>query len=227
VSAADIKGALQVAAGAERLLLLPQLAAFWPRMQTLLVADAHLGKAAAFRKAGIAVPSGTTEANLQALTALIDAVHARRVVFLGDLIHSTAARKAAGAAFIRWREQHADVDLVLVRGNHDRNAGDPPCGWGVMCVDEPYVVDSLALTHFPQAVPGCYALAGHLHPAANLIGRGRESMRLPCFYFTREYAILPAFGAFTGTADVAPTRNDRVYVVADGEVLEATGATRR
>ena len=46
-------GALETEAGGERLWLLPDRAAYWPRTETLLVADAHLGKAAAFRREGV------------------------------------------------------------------------------------------------------------------------------------------------------------------------------
>ena len=217
--APEIRGALEIGLGTERLWLLPQLAAYWPRRNMLLIADAHLGKAAAFRSAGVAVPAGTTEENLQGFSQLLESTGAGRIVFLGDLMHNAAARKAAGTAFIRWRARHADVEMILVRGNHDRHAGDPPCEWGVTCVDEPHRVDGIALAHFPQAVPGAYAIAGHLHPAAHLVGRGRESLRLPCFYVTPGFAILPAFGAFTGMADVSPTPADRVYAVADARVI--------
>ena len=31
-----------------------------------------------------------------------------------------------------------DVDVVLVRGNHDERAGDPPPAWGVRVVAEPH-----------------------------------------------------------------------------------------
>jgi len=215
----EIPGALEIAVGGECMWLLPEFAAYWPRTKTLLIADAHLGKAAAFRKAGIAVPAGTTEENLEGFTALLRSTGATRILFLGDLMHNTAARNAAGAAFIRWRARRAEVEMILVRGNHDRHAGDPPCEWGVTCVDEPHRIDGIALAHFPQAVPGSYAIAGHMHPCAHLAGRGRESLRLPCFYVTPRFAILPAFGAFTGTADVAPTPEDRVYVIAEGRVL--------
>ena len=216
----DISGALEIEAGGERLWLLPQLAAYWPRVKTLLIADAHLGKAAAFRKAGIAVPAGTTGENLQGFSALIRKTSAERIVFLGDLMHDAAARKAASAAFIRWRERHVGVEMILVRGNHDRRAGDPPCEWGVNCVDEPHRVDGIALAHFPRPVPGSYAIAGHTHPAAQLVGRGRAFVRLPCFYVTPEFAILPAFGSFTGMADVSPAPHDRVYIVAEERVIE-------
>jgi DNA ligase-associated metallophosphoesterase len=216
-------GALEVEAAGERLWLLPQRAAYWPRTESLLVADAHLGKAAAFRREGIAVPAGTTDENLQQLTALVDALGATRVVFLGDMLHNRVARDASARAFTRWREQHANVDVVLVRGNHDRRAGDPPCEWRVECVDEPWSVDAIALCHVPQTVPDRFAIAGHAHPAAKLAGRGREFVRLPCFFFTRDYAILPAFGPFTGMADVEPDEGDRVYVVAESQVIEVSG----
>ena len=71
----------------------------------------------------------------------------------------------------------------------------------------------------PADVPGLYGLAGHTHPCVNLQGRGREHLRLPCFWFRPTHAVLPAFGAFTGMADVEPDEADRVYVVAGDRVL--------
>ena len=63
-----------------------------------------------------------------------------------------------------------------------------------------------------------YALAGHVHPAVRLRGEG-ESLRLPCFWFGARYGVLPAFGAFTGTAEVRPREGDQVFVIAEDEVL--------
>ena len=45
-------------------------------------------------------------------------------------------------------------------------------------------------------------------------------MRLPCFWLTADYAVLPAFGAFTGMADVAAGADDRLYVVAGDRVMQ-------
>ncbi|MEO7729072.1 MAG: ligase-associated DNA damage response endonuclease PdeM, partial [Burkholderiales bacterium] len=190
------EGVLDAEAGGERLWLLPECAAFWPRERTLLVADAHIGKDAAFRRAGLAVPRGPTGDDLARLAVLIERYRPARIVFLGDLMHNRAARDAAGAAFIEWRTRCAQLDIVLVRGNHDRHAGDPGCEWNVHCVDEPYVVRGLALCHVPREFTGRYVIAGHVHPAARLNGRGRDSLRLPCFLFTESYAIMPAFGSF-------------------------------
>ena len=212
-------GSIEVGAGGELLWLLPGRAAFWPRTSTLLVADAHLGKAATFRRAGIPVPQGTTERNLARLSALVTASAAQRIVFLGDLVHDAPAQRAASAAFVRWRGRHQALQVVLVRGNHDRRASDLSGLWNVHVVAEPFIEHGLALCHTPQAVDGCYGLSGHIHPGVRLNGRGRDSLRLPCFWFTQTHAVLPAFGDFTGLADVVPGSGDRVFVDAGPSIV--------
>jgi metallophosphoesterase superfamily enzyme len=97
-----------------------------------------------------------------------------------------------------------------------------PREWRVALVEEPYSVGALALCHAPREVPSAYALAGHTHPCVNLHGRGREHLRLPCFWFRQSYAVLPAFGVFTGMADVEPSESDRVYIAAGKRVIAAS-----
>lgn len=215
----NVEGALAAEADGETLWLLPGRAVFWPRASSLLVADVHLGKAAAFRRAGIPVPQGTTDENLSRLSALVRACGAERIVFLGDLVHDAAARRAASAAFVRWREQHRELAVVLVRGNHDRRAGMPAPEWKVSVVPEPLIENALALCHVPQQVPGHYVIAGHTHPGIRLNGRGRDSLRLPCFWFTQTHAVMPAFGAFTGLANIVPDIGDKIFIEADERVL--------
>lgn len=206
----------------ETLRLLPERAAFWEGASTLLIADPHWGKAAAFRAGGIAVPGGTTLDGISRLDALLKRTAARRIVFLGDYLHSRQGRAPATvAALADWSRRHPEVELVLVRGNHDRHAGDPPAGLGLVCLDPPLVEPPFALAHFPDPDPAGYVVAGHLHPGVQLTGRGRQRERLPCFWIRSEVAVLPAFGDFTGLATVAPTPDDRVFVVAGDTVVEA------
>ena len=63
-----------------------------------------------------------------------------------------------------------------------------------------------------------YPVAGHVHPAVALGGNGR-AITLPCFYFGRDYALLPAFGEFTGTAVVRPRAGESVFVLAGDEIV--------
>ena len=198
----------------ERMRLLADGAAYLVEHQTLLVADAHIGKAQSFRRLGVPVPSGTTEDALRRLDAIVQSTGAKQVVFLGDLLHSAHARASATwAAVQRWRNSRPALRLALVRGNHDRHAGDPPPAWQVACVDEPMALGPFALRHHPAAQPGAYVLAGHLHPAVRLGGRAHDRLRLPCFHFGPDVGVLPAFGAFTGSHVLSARPGDRVFVV--------------
>ena len=206
--------------GAARLALLPQRAACLLDEHCLLVADAHFGKAASFRHLGVPVPRGTTAQNLQALSDAVAACGARRIVFLGDLLHSAQGRAPATLqALAAWRRDHAALELLLVRGNHDAGAGDPPAGLGVLCVDEPLRIGGLKLCHHPQEAADAHVLAGHLHPCVALQGRAHQRLRLPCFHFGARVGLLPAFGAFTGMHALRPAAGERVFVVADGAVV--------
>jgi uncharacterized protein len=205
----------------EQLLLLAERAIYWPRRHTLIVADLHLGKAATFRAAGLAVPEGAAAADLVRLSRAIARTEAQRLLLLGDLLHARQGRDAATlATFAAWREQHAALDVVLVRGNHDRSAGDPPQEWRIDCVDEPWNALPFVLRHYPASDPAGYTLAGHVHPAVQLRGRGKQRERLPCFVFGPEGAILPAFGSFTGAAVVRPTPAERIFVIAEQSVIQ-------
>lgn len=210
--------ALTVQVGGQPLVLLAERAAFLPGSAMLLVADAHFGKAQAFRRQGVPVPAGTTARNLDTLSHLLSRTGARTLVFLGDLLHARQSYTAALAqAFRGWRTRHAGVAMTLVRGNHDDRAGDPPADWGVDVVDEPLVAGAFALRHHPVPQPGRYVLAGHLHPAA-WVGHGPHRLRLPCFHLGAEVGVLPAFGGFTGMHPVQPQPGERVFVVADDAV---------
>jgi DNA ligase-associated metallophosphoesterase len=213
-------GAVTVELGGEPLVLLPQKAAFWPRERMLIIADIHFGKAAAFRSFGIPVPRGTTTENLQALDALIELSGARHILFLGDFLHARAAHAASTqSAMLAWRQRRCELILTLVRGNHDRHAGDPAVQLGIDLVDEPYTVGPYSFCHHPDiAAPG-YVLAGHVHPVYVLATRS-DALRLPCFIAGPQRMILPSFGAFTGGHALRPAPDERVWV-SSGEAVHS------
>jgi DNA ligase-associated metallophosphoesterase len=207
----------------------PSGAVLLPAEQTVLVADAHFGKAVSFRKLGVPVPSGTTTETLDELSAVLDTTKARRIVFLGDFLHSRRSHSAGTmAALGRWRARHADLELTLVRGNHDDRAGDPPASLDIAVVDEPLRLGPFALCHHPRPVAGAYVLAGHWHPCISVHGRAFERLRLPCFWLGDDsgalpqnaVGVLPAFGSFTGMHRIEPRAGDRIFPVA-GDVVRA------
>ncbi|NNM27435.1 MAG: ligase-associated DNA damage response endonuclease PdeM [Phycisphaerales bacterium] len=136
----------------ERLELSAERALLWPARRTLLIADVHLGKPAAFRAAGVPVPEETTQRDLTRLGGLLTTTGAERVIVLGDLLHARAGRTPVVVNTVTaWRARHRQADIVLVRGNHDLHAGDPPEAWEVRCVDEPWGVGGMRLCHRLEA----------------------------------------------------------------------------
>ncbi|MBI3367307.1 MAG: ligase-associated DNA damage response endonuclease PdeM [Burkholderiales bacterium] len=203
-----------------RLQLMPERTAFDPDRGVLLVADAHIGKAVSFRTLGVPVPAGTTAEGLALLDAALAATGAERIVFLGDLLHSRRSMAPGTLAALRaWRDQHRALTLTLVRGNHDAHAGDPPEDLGIEVLDGPLRLGPWALVHEPAPVADAYALAGHVHPCVVLGGRALDRLRLPCFHFGAQVGVLPAFGPFTGMHALPREPGDRLYAIADGQVL--------
>jgi DNA ligase-associated metallophosphoesterase len=197
--------------------------------RTLLVADAHFGKAVSFRKLGVPVPAGTTGDNLARLDAAVADTRAEHVVFLGDFLHSARSHAAGTLGTLQaWRDAHPDLRLTLVRGNHDDRAGDPPASLRFTVVDEPLRLGPFALCHHPRPVEGAYVLAGHWHPCISVTGRAFERLRLPCFWLgddsgqlpQQAVGVLPALGDFTGMHRIAPRAGDRIFPIA-GDVVRA------
>jgi DNA ligase-associated metallophosphoesterase len=204
----------------ERLVLLPERAAYWEQRETLLVADPHFGKAAAFRAAGVLVPRGTTSETLARLDLCLRHTGATRIVFLGDFLHAKEGRSPETLRTINeWRDRWALTEMILVRGNHDARAGDPPRELRISCESGTRAEVPFVFAHHPVKSDAGYVIAGHIHPGVTLRGAGKQSSKLPCFWFGRETAVLPAFGEFTGLAVVQPIEGDRVCVVVDGTVV--------
>jgi len=204
-----------------QLWLLADKAAWYPAERTLLIADVHFGKAAAYRRLGQPVPHGTTQANVQRLDALLAAYDCKHLIFLGDFLHAPESHAAETLQTLHhWRERHSGLAMTLIRGNHDKRAGDPPSSLRINVVPEPLLLGPFALRHEPDPHPTHIVLAGHVHPSYRLYGRGRQQLKLPCFYLLPRMGILPAFGEFTGGMNVQRGDDSRVYVVGDGAVWE-------
>ena len=227
-------GDLTLTLGGETLRLMPERAVFRPERNTLYVADTHWGKTATFRAGGIAVPAGTTAADFARLTAALRRTAATRLVVLGDLLHARRGRKeqATNAAVAAWRAEVSDVRIELVRGNHDRAAGDPDPAWEIAVVPDPTPDPPFVLKHYPDPHPGGPVLAGHEHPAVKLHGPGGETLKLPCFRVggdrdAGEVLTLPAFSTFADGGIVRPKPGERICVVAEDEVIDMTPRLRR
>ena len=205
----------------QHLILLPDRALFWREKEVLIVADPHFGKAQIFRDRGIPIPGGTTAGDLKRLSYLIDQFHLGRLLFLGDLMHGRIDNSVEFNRLIdQWRRHHQNVQFLLSTGNHDLRSGESPAQFRFDQVAAEIILDPFVFTHKPKCDSSFYAVAGHLHPAVTVSGKGHMKETLPCFCFGTRTALLPAFGSFTGNQVIRPTIDDRIFVIAGDEVLE-------
>lgn len=202
-----------------KLLLLSQKAVLIPDERVLLVTDLHLGKANHFRRSGIPVPNAINSKNLETLVQLVNSHKPERVIFLGDLFHSTYNEE--WEALGQVVRHFADVQFQLVRGNHDvmSELQYKRCRLEVF---EMLQLGPFLFTHEPMdTIPeNQYNISGHIHPGVKLRGKGRQSIVLPCFYFGKNQAILPAFGAFTGFVKVRVKKGDQVFIIAEQQIIK-------
>jgi DNA ligase-associated metallophosphoesterase len=205
--------------GGEQVFLLPEKALWLPKLKLLVIADVHWGKIDHFRKAGIPVPVKGNDKNAETLISIINQFKPQRVIFLGDLFHSVY--NDGWETFGQIRNAFAYRSFELVIGNHDILSNRQYERHKILLHEESLRLENLLFTHEPlDSTPeDVFNIAGHVHPGAHLRGTGKQSVILPCFYFKSNQCILPAFGAFTGLATVQPKFGDKIFVVANGNVL--------
>jgi len=192
---------------------------FWEEQKALIVSDLHLGKTGHFRKAGIAIPQSVYKEDLQRLLDLLHHFNPERLIVVGDLFHSVANKELE--LFQRWRSDFSRLKITLVKGNHDILKKDWYAANNIEVIDDTLTIGGFSFTHDQcDTNADTYSFCGHIHPGIVLNGLGKQSLRFPCFYFTRDHCILPAFGKFTGLANIHPAKKDTVFAIADDTLIK-------
>ena len=192
--------------------MLPLRAIYWTSNRVLIISDLHLGKAGHFRKHGIAVSRKVHLHDLRNLELLIKETKAERIFFLGDLFHSY--QNAEWEDFLRFLYAHSNVECTLIEGNHDILTEYPK----QLHVTKKLILHPFSFTHVKEN-DTYYNISGHIHPGVTVADKTRMSMTLPCFLFSEAYALLPAFGQFTGIKKISPNKGDRVFVIGDDQIF--------
>ena len=205
----------------QNFLLLPQKAALWQEEKILVVADVHLGKVGHFRKAGIAIPRSLEQEDLSMLSDLIHLYRPEKILFLGDLFHSD--HNNDWDWLVLWRDLFKNVEMILVRGNHDIISDKFYLDSGFSLHDT-YSLGPFLFIHAPLPLKklrdeSAYVISGHIHPGVKLLGKGRQALTLPCFHFGPRQAVLPAFGKFTGRFCLDCDKDDRIFGVLKDSVV--------
>ncbi|WP_049922876.1 metallophosphoesterase [Halopiger djelfimassiliensis] len=178
-------------------------AVFVPGADALVVADVHLGRAAA---SNVDAPLDDGDAVRRRLEPLLGETDPQTVVVAGDLLHSFQRVPRGLEDDLSALESvvaEAGASLVVTPGNHDTmlsSVFDGETAAEYRLADGETVV---CHGHEPPTTDATRYLVGHDHPALSVEGR-----KLPCFlygpnaYDGADVVMLPAFTQLAGGATV-------------------------
>jgi uncharacterized protein len=203
----------------QNLWLSAQRSIYWEEQKVLIVSDLHFGKTGHFRKSGIPVPQSVYKEDLQRLVSLLHYFKPEKLLVVGDFFHSHANMELDW--FKKWREDFTFLKIILVRGNHDILKGSWYKEARIDIIEPELELPPFIFTHeHCEDHQDLYTFCGHIHPGIYLHGLGKQSLRLPCFYFGANHCILPAFSKFTGTALIEPDPNENVFAIVENSLVQ-------
>lgn len=186
---------------------LPQAFLWLPNSKTLVASDLHFEKGSAFAAKGALLPPFDTAETLARLQSVIDALHPKLLITLGDSFHDIDAdERLHGNDKDRLLALSRAMPTIWIEGNHDPQV--PSWLEGHRCTT--FWHDGLTFTHEPTGqIAG--EVAGHLHPCARVTGASGRSMRRRCFISDGRTLVMPAAGAFTGGLNVRDAAFDGLF----------------
>lgn len=208
----------------ETFCLSPEKIIYWEQMNAIILSDIHFGKSGHFRKEGIGIPQAVFKEDLQRLFAQIQFFKPDELIIVGDFFHSHLNNEAL--LFEKWRKDMAQLPMRLITGNHDIL----PQSWyvqnNIQVHAATHTIGQICFVHEFEKQKhndkSLYYFSGHIHPGVYIDGLARQSLRFPCFYFTEQYAVLPAFGKFTGMHPVKPKKRDKIFAIVNKAVLDVS-----
>lgn len=203
----------------EQLILAKERAIYLPQQKLLAISDLHLGKTAHFRKAGLQVPSTLAQHDLIRLSSLLEKYTPHTLLINGDMFHHSLNTDVDD--FEVWKAQYPNLKFILVKGNHDRLDKFQYQQLGIEVHDPSYRTSNFCFVHdaLKCEETDSYPISGHVHPGVNIVGKAKQRLQFPCFFFGKAYAIMPAFSVFTGLYMVKPQANEQVYAITSSKVI--------
>jgi uncharacterized protein len=167
--------------------------------ETLVVADLHLGYTWAQRRKGELGPIADLK-TAEKLSSVCRSLTPKRVVLLGDAVHAPQPGSQERQIIQDVLNRLCDtVELISVRGNHDRALARDFDGLPLRIV-EAWSEGQITALHgdrLPgERTPGHTLLLGHLHPSMPVKDAAGAGRRLPVFLATPDCIVLPAFSPF-------------------------------
>jgi putative SbcD/Mre11-related phosphoesterase len=179
--------------------------------RTLVIADIHWGYALSHRRAGNLLPLWGDPETARRLKDLVEFYQPARMIWLGDSLHTP---QAVGDAE-RFIAESPDVEIIIVRGNHDRP-------WPRADRDE-YRLGPLFFHHGDrprETGPEEIEIIGHLHPAIAWNDGAGLHLKLPALVQGRRRIVLPSFSDWAAGVvwSGAPEEDETLWLVSPRKV---------
>jgi len=204
----------------EEIILDKERTLYLPKEDLLAISDLHLGKSAHFRKAGLQVPASIAQSDLERLSLSITKYNPKTLLINGDMFHHDLNSDVAD--FFNWRKQYKELHILLVKGNHDKLLNTDYSHFDIDVYDPSFCTSKFCFIHDEKKCEEkeLYPITGHMHPGVTIIGKAKQRLKFPCFYFGQNCAIMPAFSLFTGIYNIKQKPTDRIFAITPHQLVE-------
>tara|TARA_B100001057_G_scaffold311714_1_gene311746 strand:+ start:943 stop:1596 length:654 start_codon:yes stop_codon:yes gene_type:complete len=182
--------------GDEEFYAYPNKSLYWKRLNTLIVADLHLGKSISFAKNKQFLPPYDSKDTLDNLFTSLKDINPKKLIIVGDFIHDIFSVKSLTNKDYKKLKFYNDfIEFIWVKGNHDEN---------IYLKNfknyKQYKVEGIIFSHQPIQT-SLYQICGHYHPKAKIFHKGKIIYK-SSFVHNNNIFILPSFGSLTGGLNI-------------------------
>lgn len=196
----------------------PYPAIYIEDLDTLVIADLHLGYEGIMAEQGMLIPKVQFEKEMQMLSGIIERQKARQIIINGDVKHefseTTHHEFKEVRDFLSFLKSHFEK-VIVVKGNHDNFIFYLTKKYEVELYDELLLKDFLFVhghkipKDFDKGKAN-FVIIGHEHPAIALFDEIGAKERINCFLSgeikNKKILVMPAFSylAYGSEVNVIP-----------------------
>lgn len=182
-------------------------------LESLVVADLHLGYEGVMAKKGALLPKINLTKTLEMLTTALQKTKAKKIIVDGDIKNefSTVDQEEFNELFdfIQFGKEKK-VELILIKGNHDNFVERYKDSFKLQIYRQEAKLSSYLFFHgeeLPKETKGVKMLImGHEHPAIGVFNAVGSKEKLRCFlygsYKRIPLLVLPAMNYFAAGTDI-------------------------
>lgn len=189
----------------------PDRCVFWEEQKALILADMYLGKHSVTHAGTLP----TTD--LERLLSNLFQFKANRIIIIGEFAHSLFNKELA--LFKKWRNDFPHFQIDYIRGLKPVDKNSWLLESNITIHKKQWSLGGFSFRHFSSAeeysddvATAPFVFSGHLRPCIRMSGTGNKALRLPCFYITDKYCLLPSFGKFICKYSVEPAKGNLIFV---------------